>query len=250
MDYAHLNIRNFSFNADNVLYSPDTISGNLKHLAMAEQSGFSIIELRTQFVYHSQGAVLDKLYLLTPNTVLQDKLEVKYPSLASLEKEMQKMQLNIAVSKSKVGIKDVLYFLTPAQQKQLVPYAREQFLLTANLKGYLNALAINDFYASGLKGTEVALKGRLNGLPDADKLNYDFNITTLRSTYQDISPFLTDSIKQQVRIPDWFSVTGHLSGTTRDYYPDVVVKTSDGDATVKGNLKMSPGRERKYMTLP
>ena len=197
MDYSHLDIKGFSFNADNVYYSPDTISGNLKHLAMSEKSGFSIIELRTQFLYHNQGALLDKLYLLTPNTVLQDKLEVKYPSIASLEKEMQKMQLNIAVNKSKVGIKDVLFFLAPDQQKQLAPYAKDQFQLRANLKGYLNALAINDFYASGLKGTEIALRGKLNGLPDAGKLNYDLNITTLKSTYQDISPFLTDSIKQQ-----------------------------------------------------
>ncbi len=249
MDYGHLNIRNFSLNADEVLYSPDTISGNLKHMAMAEQSGFSIIEMRTQFLYHSQGALLDKLYLLTPNTVLQDRLEVKYPSLASLEKEMQKMQLNIAVNKSKVGIKDVLYFMAPEQQRQLLPYAGQQLALTANLKGYLNALAINDFYASGLNGTEIALNGKLNGMPDADKLNYNLNIKTLRTTYKDIAPFIPDSVKQQIRIPDWISIAGHISGTTKDYFPDMNIRTADGDATVKGSLKMSPGEGKEQYDL-
>lgn len=249
MDYAHLNIRNFSLNADQVLYSPDTISANLKHLAMAEQSGFSIIEMRTQFIYHSQGALLDKLYVLTPNTELKDKLEVKYPSLASLEKEMQKMQLNIALNKSKVGIKDVLYFLDPAQQRQLSPYAKETLILTANMKGYLNALDISEFYASGLKGTEIALKGKLNGMPDADKLNYNLDIAKLHTTYQDIAPFIPDSVKQQLRIPDWFSIAGHISGSTKDYYPDVAIKTADGDATVKGSLKMSPGEGKEQYDL-
>lgn len=247
MDYAHMNIGNFSFNADNVLYSTDTISGNLKHLALTEQSGLSIIELRTNFLYHNKGAQLKDLYLLTPSTILQDEIDVAYPSLATLQKEMDKMQLNIALNKSKIGIKDVLLFMQPEQRKMLEPYKNQVLQLTANLKGYLNALVINEFAVSGLRGTEIALKGRLNGLPDANKLKYDLNIAKLRSTYEDIAPFLPDSLKRQIRIPEWFLLTGHLAGTTKDYYPDVLLRTADGDATVKGSLQMSPGEgNEKY----
>jgi len=249
MDYAHMNIGNFSFNADNVLYSTDTISGNLKHLALVEQSGLSIIELRTNFLYHSQGAQLKNLYLLTPSTVLQDEIVVKYPSLASLQKEMNKMQLDIALNKSKIGISDVLLFMQPEQRKMLEPYKSQVLQLTANLKGYLNALVINQLSLSGLSGTEIALKGRLNGLPDADRLRYTFDIGKVRSTYKDIAPFLPDSLKHQIRIPDWFMLNGHLEGTTKDYYPNVVVKTADGDATVKGSLLMSPGEGKEKYDL-
>lgn len=249
MDYAHMNFQHLSFNGEKILYSPDTISGNLKHLALTEQSGLNIIELRTRFLYCNRGAQLRELYLLTPGTLLQDHLEVSYPSLATLQKEMNKMQLNIALQKSKVSIKDVLLFMQPEQRKMLEPYAGQQFRLAANMKGFLNALVINDFTAAGLKGTEIALKGRLNGLPDADKLNYDLNIAKLRSTYEDVAPFLPDSLKRQVRVPDWFFLAGHLSGTTKDYRPDMSIKTSDGDATVKGVLLMSPGEGKEQYDL-
>lgn len=249
MDYAHMNFQGLSFNCEQILYSADTISGNLKHLALTEQSGLNIIELRTKFLYYNQGALLKDLYLQTPGTVLQDQLEVKYPSIAALQKEMNKMQLNIALNKSKISIKDVLLFMQPGQRKMLEPYANQQIQLAANLKGFLNALVINDFAVSGLKGTEIALKGKLNGLPDADKLNYDLQIAKLRSTYQDIAPFLPDSLKRQVRVPEWFFLTGHIAGTTKDYRPDVQIKTSDGDATVKGFLYMSPGEGKEKYDL-
>ncbi len=249
MDYAHLNFQHLSFNGEKIKYSPDTISGNLKHLALTEQSGLNIIEFRTRFLYCNQGAQLKELYLLTPGTVLQDQLEVRYPSLAALEKEMSKMQLNIALQKSKVSMKDVMLFLQPEQRKMLQPYAGQQFQLTANMKGLLGALQIQDFSVAGLKGIEIALKGKLNGLPDADKLNYDLNITKLRSTYEDIAPFLPDSLKRQLRIPDWFFLSGHLAGTTKDYRPDVAIRTSDGDATVKGLLLMSPGEGKENYDL-
>ncbi|WP_118972802.1 translocation/assembly module TamB domain-containing protein [Taibaiella koreensis] len=249
MDYAHMNFQHLSFNGEDILYSPDTISGNLKHLALSEQSGLSIIELRTRFLYCNQGAQLNQLYLQTPGTLLQDRIGVSYPSLATLEKEMNKMRLDIAISNSKVSMKDVLLFLQPEQRKMLAPYATQQFRLAAQIKGFLNALAINDFNASGLQGTVIALKGRLNGLPDTDKLNYDLNIATLRSTYADIAPFLPDSLKRQVRVPEWFSIKGLLAGTAKDYRPDLEIHTADGDATVKGALLMSPGEGKEQYDL-
>lgn len=250
MDYAHMNFRDFSFNAEKILYSTDTISGNLKHLALTEQSGLNIIELRSKFLYYNQGAQLKDLYLLTPGTELRDKLEVRYPSLTALEKEMNKMQLDIALNKSKVSIKDVLLFMMPEQRKMLIPYNGQQLLIAAaRIKGYLSALVIDELNVSGLKGTEVALKGKLNGLPDANKLNYDLSVAKLRSTFADVAPFIPDSIKQMVRVPDWFMASGHIKGTMMDYYPDMAIKTADGDATVKGSLLMSPGEGKEQYDL-
>jgi translocation and assembly module TamB len=249
MDYSHMNFQGLSFNAEQIFYSTDTISGNLKHLALTEQSGLNIIELRTKFIYHNKGAQLNDLYLLTPGTVLQNQIQVAYPSIAALQTQMDKMQMNIVLQQSKVSINDILLFMQPSQRKMLEPYKGQQFQLAANLKGFLNALTINNFAASGLSGTEIALKGRLNGLPDADKLNYVLDISKLRSTYKDVAPFLPDSLKRQVRIPEWFAMTGRISGTTKDYRPDVFIKTADGDATVKGSLYMSPGEGKEKYDL-
>jgi translocation and assembly module TamB len=247
MDYSHLNIQGFSFNADRILYTSDTISGNVRHAALNEKSGLNIIEFRTDFLYCNQGAVLNNLYLLTPGTELQRLLDVKYPSIAAVQKDMNKLHLNIDVEKSKVSMKDVMLFLQPEQKKMLAAYSTQQFNIAAKLNGYLNALQIQNFAARGLHGTDILLNGRLNGLPDQNKLNYNLNILKLRSTYKDIEPFLTDSVKMLVNVPEWFMVNGHISGTMLDYSPNVKIQTSDGDATVDGTVMMSPGEgKEKY----
>jgi hypothetical protein len=249
MDYSHLNFQGFSLNVDKLLYSQDTISGNLKHAAVSEKCGLNIIEFRTDFLYCNQGALLRDLYLLTPGTELQKLLEVNYPSIAAIQKNMNLLHLNIDVEKSKVSMKDVMLFIQPAQKKMLAAYASQQFNIATKLNGRLNALTIQNFTANGLNGTAIAMNGKLNGLPDQNKINYDFNVRQLKSTYKDISPFLTDSVKMMVRIPDWFMANGHISGTTLDYRPNMAIKTSDGNATVAGFLLMSPGTGKEKYDL-
>lgn len=245
MDYSHLDIRNFSLTGQDVLYSTDTISGNLKHLALNEKSGLDLHELRTKFVYHNQGAALKDLYILTPGTLIQDNIEVSYPSLAALEKELHKMRVDLNFIKSKLAIKDVLIFMTPENQKMLQPYAGQHLNMAGNINGYLNALNIKGLYLAGLNNTEISLDGELNGLPDSDKLRYDLDIKKMQSSYKDIAAFLPDSLKQQIRIPELFAINGHLSGTTQDYNPNLHIKTSDGSADVKGSIRMSPGEGRE-----
>lgn len=249
MDYSHLDFQGFSLNVNNLLYSSDTIKGNLSHAAVMEKCGLNIVEFRTNFLYCNQGALLKDLYILTPGTELQNLLDVKYPSLAAVQKDMNKLHVNIDVEKSKVSMKDVMLFMEPEQKKMLAAYSNDQFNIAARLNGYLNALKIQNFAAKGLSGTEIQMNGKLNGLPDANKVNYDLNVIKLRSTYKDIEPFITDSIKMLVNIPQWFMVNGHISGTKLDYRPDLNINTADGDAVVKGAVLMSPGEGKEKYNL-
>jgi translocation and assembly module TamB len=252
MDYSHLDIRNFSLNGQSILYSTDTISGNLKHLALTEKSGLNLHELRTKFVYHNQGAALKDLYILTPGTLIQDNVEVSYPSVVALEKELHKMKLNLNFIKSKLAINDIMIFMTPENQKMLQPYAGQHLNMAGTINGYLNALQIKGLYLAGLNNTEVALNGVLHGLPDANKLAYDLDIDKIQSSYKDLAPFLPDSLKQQLHIPEILAINGKLSGTMTAYHPDLFIKTSDGDASIKGSLRMpanAPGKEEYDLQL-
>ncbi len=249
MDYSHLDIRNLFLNGEQVYYSPDTISGNIKHIALNERSGLSVIELRTSFLYHNKGATLNKLYLRTPDTELQDRIVVRYPSLETLQKDLGKMYIDIGINKSKVGINDVLLFMQPGQRSMLLPYKSDVIHLTADIKGLMNALSLNNFMMSGLKGTEVLLSGKLNGLPDADKLAYNLQIKNIRSVYPDIAPFLPDSLKQQMNIPAWVAITGSVRGTMNDYYPDLIINTADGNVKVAGSLLMAAGEGNERYDL-
>src|SRR6185437_6979517 len=250
IDYSHLNVQNLALNAEGVLYSSDTISGNLKHLSAKEQSGLDLKELRTNFLYCQQGATLRNLYLLTSNTVLQDYLEVKYPSLDALKTRMQSMQLRINLKKSIIGLKDVLLFVPSLQKQDLFrKYSNGHLQLEATMQGFLNSLNISHFYLAGMDNTEVLLNGRVSGLPDANKLNYNLHIARLQSSRSDITALLPPKTLTQIRLPDKFGISGQLAGTEKDYNTNLLMISTDGAAYMKGYVFMSPGKNRERYDL-
>lgn len=252
MDYSHLDIRDLVLNSKDILYTGDTITGNIKHLSVKEKSGLDLKELRTVFAYNRQGALLNNLYLQTSNTVLQDHLEIHYPSLEALKTHLQNMQLKVNLKNSIVGISDVLLFAPTLENQELFRKNRNAHLrLDAVLAGYLSSLNISNFYLSGFGNTEVQLNGRLSGLPDANKINYNLHIAKLQSSRNDLNPLLPQSLQQQIRLPDRFGASGQIAGTIKDYNANLLVISSDGNAYINGLLSMSggKGRERYDMHL-
>lgn len=241
MDYSHMDFDQLFLTAGNAYYSADSSVADIKHLALREQCGLNIMDLRSQATYTNRGAILKDFYLQTPNSLLQNYLSVQYPSLNALSKNMNKMLLSVNLKDSKVGVNDLLLFLPPGQQSQLLPYKNQQFKLMAQVQGYLDKIKLNRFYLSGLNGTTIDIKGILNNATDPDKLSYNLQLARMHSTAKDISPFLPDSIKQQYNLPEWMDITGNISGTLQDYFPSVSIKTADGDANVDGKFLMANG---------
>ncbi len=249
IDYAHMDVKNFYLTASDVLYSVDTIAGIIKNLSLLEKSGLDIQTLRTAFTYHAKGAILDEFYLKTPNTLLQDKMAVSYRSLDQLDKEMGKMNLDLALKQSVVGFKDLFIFLPESQKKQLRDYRNQRVNLTLIAKGPLEALNINKLFLKGLTRTAIDANGVLYGLPDGGKLRYDLNVANLSSAYNDIKPFLPPSVQKQVSVPAWFAISGKISGTTTAYKPNLKIKTADGDADINGFIDMTRSGKESYDLL-
>ena len=145
-------------------------------------------------------------------------------------------------------MKDVLIFVPDlAKQEMFARNSNATLLVETDMRGTLNDLNISRLRASGFTNTEILLKGKLRGLPDADKLSYEFDIAKLQSGAKDLNPFLPDSVLSSVRIPDRFSIVGQVRGTIKDYTTNLALESTDGMAYVKGYLFMSPGEgKEKY----
>lgn len=250
IDYSHLDFQHFYLTGSELMYSADTILGNVKNLSLNEKSGLDIQTFRTKFIYHQRGAVLDELYLKTPQTLIQDKIAVSYRSLASLSKELSAMKLNLALKQSVLSFQDLFIFLPEAQKQQLKDYRNQKVNFTLLADGTVGSLNIEKLLLQGLQQTQVDLSGKIFGLPDADKLRYAFDIRNLRSSEKDIHSFVPASVRQQIDIPAWFAFTGKINGTTSMYNPDLSIKTSDGNATLKGVFALNkPGSESYDLNL-
>ncbi|MBL7711420.1 MAG: translocation/assembly module TamB domain-containing protein [Chitinophagaceae bacterium] len=250
MDYGHLGISALRFNANDVRYSDDAISGDIRHLSVKEKSGLELQELRTRFFYSDTAASLQGLYVKTPYTILQDNIQAKYPSIASLSTDAGKMQLGIRLEKSVIGMQDVLLFAPQLREQEMFRrYAHESVKLDAELNGFMNNLDISRLHITALRNTELDLKGKLSGLPDADKLRYTLDLKTVRSSSRDLDPLLPAETQKNVRLPDAFNIAGKLSGTAKDYYPDLVLNSTDGNAVIKGMLALSGGSGKERYDL-
>jgi translocation and assembly module TamB len=248
IDYAHLNVTDLALNASSIVFTGDTISGDIKHIALMEQCGLQLKELRTNFNYHPQGATLDKLYLETSETILQDHAEVSWPSMAAMQKDPNVMRVKVNFVKSVIGIHDLLVFVPSLNEQEMIRKNKNGKLkLEAVLDGFLSSLGIEKFYLSGLGKTEINLNGRINNVADANNLAYNLNIIKLQSSRDDIGAFIPKSSREQVRIPDWFGVTGKVVGTAKVYNtPGLTISTSDGSAFLNGGLNMATKGNEKY----
>jgi translocation and assembly module TamB len=250
IDYAHMDVQGLVLQAEDVNYTTDTIAGTIHQLAAREKSGLDIRSLKTRFEYNPQGGYLRDLYLQTSRTILQDYASIRYPSLDAVAKNPNLMQMDIHLENSIVGMSDVLLF---APQLEAQPFFRKHrngmVKLEADVEGRLNELDIQRLYVSGLGSTEVDVSGALYGLPDANKMSYNLRIARLQSSRNDIETLLPPATLKQIRLPDRFGATGTISGTSLAYKPNLVIITTDGNASVNGMVDMSRGTGRERYDL-
>lgn len=250
MDYAHLGVSDLMFQASDLHYAADAVSGSITQLSVKEKSGLDLKTLRTDFFYTDTAAALRNFFLETPYTVLQDRVEARYPSVAALGKDIALLQLDIQLPRSRVGIPDVLLFAPQLRQQALFrDHAQASLQLDLLLRGYLSDLDIQRFHVAGLSNTEVDMKGKLRGLPEQERISYVLDIARLRSGSKDLAPLLPAKALAQVRLPDAFLIKGSISGTTKDYRPDLLFQSTDGAARIKGMLLLSPGTAREQYDL-
>lgn len=242
-DYSHLDIHNLALNVDDLTYS-DTVAGKINNFSVTEQSGLVVNKLKTKFTYSSNGVILRDLFFKTPNTVLQNHIEVHYPSLASLKNRMQSMQLNLNLVNSVVGLRDAALFI-PSLEKQdfFRKYKNTPIKLEATMAGFLDNLDIKKFHA-GVGGTEILLSGRVRGLPERRQLNYNLHVAKFQSSRSDILEMLPPSAFKYFRPPLKFGLSGQIAGTLYDYHTNLVLVSTDGYASVNGSLAVLSGREQ------
>lgn len=249
MDYSHLELDKFNLKAEKMYYGNDTISGNIKSLIGIEKSGLQIQALKTDFFYGPKNAYLNNLYLKTPQTLLQNSIIIGYPSIASLKKNSENLSLDINLTQSKVGFKDILLFsqyLPKDNPFKSNPNAIAY--LNARLNGKIKDLTIPFFEMSGIGNTKISASGRIIGLPDAQKAYYDLDINKFSSTSKDVISFVPKgTIPNTIQLPSQFNVKGKFKGSVLNFKTNLVLNSSFGNAKVDGLYDQRIKNKEQYV---
>ncbi|HVV55888.1 MAG TPA: translocation/assembly module TamB domain-containing protein, partial [Mucilaginibacter sp.] len=239
LDFGHMHIRDLNADLENLAYSPDTISGRINELTFSEKGGFDIRKFHTDFFYGPHQSYLKDLYLETPQTVLQKSVEVGYPSLGAISKDLGQVRINANLDGSRLSLKDVLLLMpSMASREPFKSHPNSVFLLDGRIIGKVNDLSIPSLEVSGLSNTHIKLSGTMEGLPDMNKAYFDLNLADLNTSRTDISKLVdTSMIPSHISIPETLNLKGSFKGSVYDFNTRLFLRSSDGAADLIAAMK-------------
>lgn len=243
----HLNVQKLNGKFEDLHYNKN-ISGTLHNISFVENSGFTLNELSAKFRYAEKETVLEDLKLVTPNTFLQRNLRLRYNSLDDLSNRPGEVEIEAKLPDTKIGFKDILW-LAPGL-KNTVPfnkYPSAVLNLSADVKGKVNDLLIQEFKLSGLGNLRADATGTVKNAMNPDKLWLNLKINRLAADKKLITAIAPkNSIPQNIEIPEQLSVSGRLKGGLDDIYADLGIQTSFGNAKITGSFNQKVKNAERY----
>jgi hypothetical protein len=248
LDYAHMNIRDFNADLENLNYSTDTISGKINNLTFTEKSGLDIKRFHTAFFYGPNKSYLNNLYLETPQTVLQKKFEVGYPSLDNISKDLGQIRINADLDGSRLGLKDVLLLMPSMSSMEPFKHSPNAvFKINGKVMGKVNDLNIPSLEISGLSNTHIKASAKMKGLPDAGKSYFDLTIADFNTSRADLAKVIpAGMIPSNISIPEKLNLRGNFKGSLTSFTTKLALRSSLGDADL--NAQMKNGSNKKNAT--
>ncbi|MFA6247405.1 MAG: translocation/assembly module TamB domain-containing protein [Mucilaginibacter sp.] len=239
LDFAHMGIKNLNTDIQDLNYTPDSISGKVNSFTFAEKSGLKINKFHTSFFYGPKSAYLKDLLVETPTSVIQKELQVGYPSIESLTKDLGKLSINANLDGSKLGLRDVLLLMpTMASMEPFKSSPNSVIKINGRVSGQVNNLRIPNIEISGFGNTYVKASATMRGLPDVEKAYFDLTINDFRTTRTDIARLVPKgTIPPNVSVPENMDLKGTFKGTMKTFNTKMALRSSYGAVDLVAAMK-------------
>ncbi|WP_419701220.1 translocation/assembly module TamB domain-containing protein [Mucilaginibacter sp. NFX135] len=250
LDFGHMDIRNLNAEAENISYNPDTISGEINSFTFSEKSGLKINKFHTTFFYGPTNAYMNDLLLETPQTILQKSVQVRYPSIDAITKNIGALGINANLDGSRLGLKDVLLLMpTMATMEPFKSSPGTVFKINGKVKGQVNNLDIPSMEVSGLGSTHIKASAKIKGLPDVNKAYFDVNIVDFTTSSADIAKLApAGSIPPNVSIPEKMNLKGTFKGGMTNFDTKMGLRSSDGAVDLVAAMKNGEHKGKEIYT--
>ncbi|MDP4215772.1 MAG: translocation/assembly module TamB domain-containing protein [Bacteroidota bacterium] len=236
MDYAHLDVRQFTLHASDLQYAGDSVSGRIAEGHLKEAgSGFTLDKLQASFLYSDHQAFLKDLDLRTPGTVLQNAVAIRYSSVGAIADDPAHTLIEVDLRDSHVRIGDILHFVPSLRTQAAFRRPAETWQLNARMKGSLAALRVETLQFSGMQDIKLDAGGIVRNLTDPNRMDVDMDIRNLSGSRNSLAALLPpNTLPADIGIPGYFSLRGKLRGNRDSVRSDIALNTSSGNLTVKG----------------
>lgn len=247
-DANHLNIKELNGNLKNLSMIDTDISGEIKKLSFIENSGFILNELSTKFKYASTETKLENLYLKTPYTELQRSLQLNYTSVDDFSNDLGNVGIEAKLPKTKIGFRDILWLAPDLKNTEpFNKYPNAVLNLSAEVRGTVNDLLVQEFKLSGLDNLNVNAFGTIKNAMDTDNLWVNLKINDITAGKRLINNLVpVNTIPESVELPEHLSVNGRVKGGMEDIYADIGLFSTYGNAKITATVNQKVKNAEKY----
>lgn len=248
MDFAHIKASQLTMEVNNLLYSKDSIAGNITKGSMQEQSGFVLNHFTTNFLYATGQAYLKDLSIQTPGSSIQRSIMVSYPSIEAIQKDPSRLIIDADLRNTKIQLKDILTFMPSLRKQAIFKNSNTVLQLNSRIKGSMANLSIPVLQFSGIGTTTIDVSGTIKNATNTKKIHADFAIKKIHTTSKDIKSLVPpNSLPKNITVPDDITMTGSFNGGMDDFLADLKLQSTLGDITVKGKAsRFKDKRNARY----
>lgn len=142
LDFGRLNLSRLELEAQQINWQADSLVAQIQHLALQEQSGFKLNQLRTRAFLGRRQIQLQDLVLRTPQSNIQLNGSVNYADFADWTQNLAGgVYLDARLDNTSIAFQDLGYFSPGIQQLQSINTDLQRTILAkASLRGSLTNL--------------------------------------------------------------------------------------------------------------
>jgi len=233
MDFNHLNVKGLGLSGQDIAIDSAGIKTTVNGGKLADTSGFVLNELRGKVIYDDKQISVDDLLVKTPHTYIDNNSLITYTSQDDLSKHPERVDMNIQFRKSVLGLADAAYFVSSVP----ATYRNQQLNLAALIKGRLNDMDIDQLQLSGLRNTNVDIKGTIKGLPKIDNTLFNIHIARFTTSRSDLNALLPKgTLPTSIELPNQIAAKGRFAGSISRFATNLDVRTDMGAAKVNAAM--------------
>jgi hypothetical protein len=212
LDFDHLALGDIDIDLEEIIYTGDTVTGYMNHIAFNDQSGFTLSKLQSAFLFSPYEITLNGLILETPQTLIQNQLSFHYTTLNDFNRFFDDVLMEVNLDNSHIATDDLAYF-----SNSLDNY-HAQIGISALLKGRVSSIKSRGALLRINDAASMIADINIKGLPDIDETLFDIDFYPLTSDMPELDKLLGGNILPK-QVTDLGSVNfnGKFTGFIYDF---------------------------------
>ncbi|MDL2254856.1 hypothetical protein LJB78_01060 [Bacteroidales bacterium OttesenSCG-928-J16] len=235
-DWNNMHLKLHKVDGRNLVVNNDSISVDIKNIAVADTSGFRLNKFTTTMKFLDDGWYFNNTFILTPESTLDFDFKMGYTTFDNIGNFVDSVTMIATVRPSILDIQDVAYFTETFRDYHLLADLETKF------EGTLHDFSVNDFQMDFGENSQLRLDGHFQGILDIETALMNVRMHNLTTSWGDLQAlnlpitFLSAPPPAPI-LKEPLSLILLFNGGIHDFMSDLHVSSKAGD--IGAQLKLA-----------